>query len=250
MSPDLKAVPRLILPATIAGEGGIHGTQAWTTLLDSLRTRLAGLSSRELCRLLRETYYADLASLVICTPYSASLLECLREGLTEPAWEALAQDCQGAGDTLLSADQASGAYRRLEASLTQLVARRATPEQLEQLVALAQQMITLDEADFQRCIEALGNMHIQALLKQSGGIEAGLAMRVRAVVSAKEWEFLAGDYQDEAAEPILREDAEPAIVGLTALMQGQPWPGADASTSPDWAQIEALTGLDLEGNRP
>lgn len=246
MSPDLKAVPLLTLPATIAGEGCSHGTQDGATLLDSLRTRFVDLSPRELCRLLRETYYADLASLVISTPYSASLLKGLREGLAEPVWEALAQDCQGAGDTLLSADQACGAYRRLEASLTQLVARRATPEQQEQLGALAQQLMALDDADFRRCIEALGSMHLQALLKQSGGIEASFAVRVRAVVGAKGWEFLAGDYQDEAAEPILREDAEPAIAGLNALMQGQPWPVADAFTAPDWTQIEALTGLDLE----
>jgi hypothetical protein len=42
--------------------------------------------------------------------------------------------------------------------------------------------------------------------------------------SEKAWAYFREDYLDTAEEPLARTLAEQAVVGIPALLDGQPWP--------------------------
>lgn len=133
---NLKAVSRLIPPPdTVASD--IERTPAeWAEAIARLRPRLLALRYYELCGLLREMYLQDLFCLVVNVPYSHDLLAHLQEGLSEPVWEGLRDDCEKQGAALLG-DLAAGVFARVNESLTALEASRATKAQLEQLQILS-----------------------------------------------------------------------------------------------------------------
>lgn len=224
MRADYSAVPRLITPDVVDGEGDSLDAQSWAALIDTLRPRFDTLSYLELCRLLRESYFTDLISLVISTPYSEAMLNRLRAGLSEPLWAELKKDCERYGNSLLGADLAAGSFKRIDATLTKFMDKRATPEQLAQLTTLAQQITTLDDAGVKHCLDGFESILLPHLVLLTGGLEGSLAPRVQCNSSEKGWAYFLENYADDIAEPASRADVEIAITGLPALTAGQPWP--------------------------
>lgn len=219
MKPDYSAIPKLHSPEPDPA-GRELDEVSWAARIDRLRPRLLALAPRELCDFCREAHYHDLFGLVVSTPLSEAALERLRAALTPAVFDMLAKDCAEHGPSLLGADLACGAFKRLDTLLTRFMAARATPEQVARLEALALQMARLDETLLETVLTNLRGAYLDALMKSSGGGTGELARRLRAHFDDKTWELLQR-YAD--AEPISAEEAEEAIVELPVALTGQDW---------------------------
>ncbi|WP_422898459.1 hypothetical protein [Propionivibrio sp.] len=58
----------------------------------------------------------------------------------------------------------------------------------------------------------------------SNGLEGPFGQRVKALASPSSWEFFMKDFPDDSDEPLSRKLAEQCMLGLPALLAGQPWP--------------------------
>lgn len=229
---NLKAIPRLIPPPDMVATDIERTPDEWAEAIARLRPRLLALWYRELCGLLREMYLQDLFCLVVSAPYSHDLLAYLQEGLSDPLWEGLRDDCEKQGPALLG-DLAAGVFARVNESLTTLEASRATKAQLEQLQIMSRQMLALEGDAFKVCLNEMPIAAIDALFVLTGGLESAWSRRARQFMSARAWEMVEEDYPDMAAEPIKAEDAADCIANLPALMAGQPWPKDENPLSTD-----------------
>lgn len=218
MMVDVSAVPMMHAPDPDPA-GNELDEASWAALIDTLRPRLLALAPRELCNFCRESYYHDLLSLVISHPASEAVLERLQAALSEAVFDMLAEDCEKYGPSQLASDLACGTFKRIDALLTKFAAARATPEQIEQLGTLAQQMAQLDDGLFDVVLKNLKGAYLEELMKSSGGSAGDLAQRLRAHFDDKTWELLNRD----SAEPIYAKEAEEAIAELPVVMTGQDW---------------------------
>jgi len=220
---DLKAVPRLVPPPDTVATGIERTAGEWSEVIARLRPRLLALGYRELCGLLRKMYLQDLFCLVVSDPFDNDLLARLQDGLSEPVWENLRNDCEKQGPALLG-DFAPGVFARVNEALTALEASYATHEQLAQLLALSRQMQALEDGAFKRCLNGMPLSAIDALFVVTGGLESEWSLRTLGAFSERAREMVQEDYPDKSAEPIKAEDAADCIENLPLLMEGQPWP--------------------------
>lgn len=249
---NLKAVSRLIPPPDTVACDIERTPDEWSEIIARLRPRLLALEYGELCGLLREMYLQDLFCLVVNAPYSHDLLAHLQEGLSEPVWESLRDDCEKQGAVLLG-DLAPGVYARVNEALTALEASRATKAQLEQLQILSRQMLALEDVTFKFCLDEMPIAAIHALFVVTGGLESAWSRRTLEVFSERAREMVREDYPDISAEPIKAVDAAGCIANLPALMAGQPWPKDESQLTSDemdeWEDtMEAL--LNSENSPP
>lgn len=228
----LKAVPRLIPPPDTVANGIERTPDEWAEAIARLRPRLLALGYRELCGLLRKMYLQDLFCLVVNVPYSHELLAHLQEGLSEPVWEGLRDDCEKQGAGLLG-DLAAGVFARVNESLTALEASRATKDQLEQLQILSRQMLVLEDEAFKFCLDEMPIAAMDALFVVTGGLESEWSRRTLGAFSERAREMVQEDYPDKSTEPIKSEDAADCIENLPALMKGQPWPEDENAQTPE-----------------
>lgn len=229
---NLKAVPRLIPPPDTATCDIERTADEWAEVIARLRPRLLALGYRELCGLLREMYLHDLFCLVVNVPYSHELLAHLQEGLSEPVWEGLRDDCEKQGAGLLG-DLAAGVFARVNEALTALEESHATKEQQDQLLALPQQMLVLEDEAFKFCLNEMPIAAMDALFVVTGGLESAWSQRARKFISARAWAMIEEDFPDTSAEPIKLYTAIQTLANLPALMVGQPWPKDENQLSPD-----------------
>lgn len=218
MMVDVSAVPKLHAPEPDPAGNDLDAA-SWAALIDTLRPRLLALAPHELCNFCRESYYNDLLSLVISHPVSEAVLERLQAALSKAVFDMLAEDCEKYGPSQLASDLACGTFKRIDALLTKFAAARATPEHIEQLGTLAQQITQLDDDLFDVVLKNLKGAYLEELMKSSGGSSGDLAQRLRARFDDKTWELLNRDN----AEPILAKEAEEAIVELPVVLTGQDW---------------------------
>jgi hypothetical protein len=218
MMVDVSAVPMMHAPDPDPA-GNELDEASWAALIDTLRPRLLALAPRELCNFCRESYYHDLLSLVISHPASEAVLERLQAALSEAVFDMLAEDCEKYGPSQLASDLACGTFKRIDALLTKFAAARATPEQIEQLGTLAQQMAQLNDGLFDVVLKNLKGAYLAELMKSSGGSSSDLAQRLSAPFDDRTWELLNRD----SAEPISAKEAEEAIAELPVVLTGQDW---------------------------
>lgn len=240
---NLKAVPRLIPPPDTAAGDIERSPDEWSDAIAGLRPRLLALANYELCGLLREMYLQDLFCLVVNAPYGHDLLARLQDGLSEAVWEGLRKDCEKQGAGLLG-DLAAGVFARVNEALTVLEASRATKDQLDQLLALSQQMLELDENAFKLCVEGMAIPAMEALFVVTGGLESVWSQRARQVLCAEEWGTIVENYPAMSAEPLQADTLAECLANLPALMKGQPWPEDGNAQTPEeyaaWlAEMEA-----------
>lgn len=226
MRVDRSAVPRLINSPPVAGAGGHRSEVEWAEAIAALRPRFMVLSYGELCDLLREMELGDLTGLIISPPFGDNLLHKFKGGLSELVGTMLADHCAKYGEKRLCADLAGGTYTRSDAALCAVEAKRATPDQLDQLRPLALQLAAFFGEDWYGEI-GLPTEALYPLIALTGGLDDSLGQRVKALASPRAWESLVEDYPDQAGEPLSRKLAEQALTGIPALLAGQRWPFDD-----------------------
>jgi hypothetical protein len=151
------------------------------------------------------------------------LLSKFQTGLSQVVREMLAEDCARSGERSLGADLACGTLARSEAALAVIEYRRANTEQLERLRPLALQLAALPNGSWY--LEARLPIDLfYPLVALTGGLDGVFAQRLQMLGSEKAWAYFREDYLDTAEEPLARTLAEQAVVGIPALLDGQPWP--------------------------
>lgn len=234
---DLRAIPQLVNSAPIPGAGAQYSEAQWSERIDSLRPRFLALSYRELCHLLRQMELGDLVGLVISPPFGQALLDKLQEGLSEAVAEMLVKDCRQYGERFLGVDLARGTYTRSVARLAAIEAERASPEQIAKLVPLAQQLAALADTSWYE--KSLPISLLAPLTQITGGLEGPFGQRILELGSEGFRKMFMEDYAADAGEPVSKELADEALVGIPALIVGNGWPVQQVKTQLSSEELDA-----------